>query len=175
MIQRVLSQFDLGNVQGTEELGGAGGFSGAELWRIEADVGRLCLRRWPVDHPNEAGLRRMHNFLLEAQRQLLPVPAPLPTRAGATYVRQHGAWWELTHWMPGVADYHCCPSPARLVSALTTLAQLHLAAAKVETPVSRGSTIVKRRFEMLAEVPERTVRLRAACSAVFAIPAVSSP
>ena len=73
----------------------------------------ICLRRWPVEHPDEPQLRRMHAFLAEAARRQLPVPAPCKARDDATFLRQHGAWWELTAWMPGRADYHQRPSPKR--------------------------------------------------------------
>jgi len=159
VIRRVLSQYELGAVRAVEALGGAGGFSGAEFWRIDADAGRLCLRRWPPEHPKEAQLRRMHAFLAEAARQQLPVPAPRAARGGETFLRQHGAWWELTAWMPGRADYHQRPRPARLAAAVQTLAQLHQAGEAVVAPAAGRSQILQRRFEMLRETPGLVRRL----------------
>src|SRR4029079_6529514 len=39
-----------------QALGNAGGFSGARLLRIDAELGTLCLRRWPAEHPAPEGL-----------------------------------------------------------------------------------------------------------------------
>ena len=41
-----------------------------------------------------------------------------------------GHLWELTPWLPGVADFHQQPSPSRLQAAVHALARFHRAAEK---------------------------------------------
>ena len=115
------------------ELGAAGGFSGARLWRVESSAGPLCLRRWPPEHPTHQRLTLIHEVLQHVVRQgFAAVPVPLPTRRGETIVQHGGHLWELAPWMPGRADYHARPSRERLTAALTALARFHLAAATFE-------------------------------------------
>jgi Ser/Thr protein kinase RdoA (MazF antagonist) len=58
------------------------------------------------------------------------VPRIVPSLRGTTYVADDQRMlWELTRWMPGVADFHRCPSRQRLVAAIDLLARLHLAVA----------------------------------------------
>lgn len=118
-----------------EGLGNHGGFSGARLWRAETNVGQLCLRAWPPEFPSERQLTFIHHVLLQVHAQGLSfVPPPLRTRTGATLVRHHGCLWELTPWMPGLADYHERPTRARLDAAMQALARFHLAAASSHNP-----------------------------------------
>ena len=133
-----------------EYLGNHGGFSGAQLWRGETDVGRLCLRRWPLDCPNERQLAFIHKVLQQVHDQGLSfVPLPLPTRRGHTFVRHDGYLWELTAWMPGSADYGERPTPQRLQAAMHALARFHLAAASDgPDPLGPGPTM-ERRFREL--------------------------
>jgi Ser/Thr protein kinase RdoA (MazF antagonist) len=112
------------------ELGSAGGFSGARLWRIEASGEPLCLRRWPAEYPSRQRLEQIHAVLLHVARQgFSAAPVPRATRDGPTVVDLGGHLWELTSWMPGKADYGDHPSHARLSAALRALAQFHRAAA----------------------------------------------
>ncbi len=112
-----------------EYLGCAGGFSGAAIWRVRTPKGQFCLKRWPEAHPAEAELRFMHAVLLHVSRQGLDwTPAPLANRWGATWTVVGGHFWELTAWMPGEADFHQDPRPARLQAALQALARFHRAA-----------------------------------------------
>lgn len=107
-----------------------GGFSGARLWSIEAPAGRFALRAWPPGHPSPERLSFIHAVLRHAAgRGFHRLPLPVPTEAGASYLEQRGRLWQLEPWMPGAADYHAAPSPARLTAALTALAEFHLAVA----------------------------------------------
>jgi hypothetical protein len=45
----------------------SGGFSGAQLWRLETVAGPLCLRRWPAEHPSAQRLTLIHNVLRHAR------------------------------------------------------------------------------------------------------------
>ncbi|MCI0463490.1 MAG: phosphotransferase [Gemmataceae bacterium] len=116
-------------------LGNRGGFSSARLWRVGSPGGAWCLRAWPESGPFPERLQAIHR-LMEAPRAegLTFVPAVLRTNSGRTWVEHAGRLWELTTWMPGRADFHDCPTPARLDSACTALARLHLAWAKVNRP-----------------------------------------
>ncbi|MGL4555470.1 MAG: phosphotransferase, partial [Gemmataceae bacterium] len=103
-----------------EPLGNAGGFSGARLWRVGAT---FCLRAAPAD---PAAVAARHRWMREARDAGLTfVPAVVPTADGASFAEADGAVWEMQTWMPGAADYHAAPSPARLAAACTALARLH--------------------------------------------------
>jgi Ser/Thr protein kinase RdoA (MazF antagonist) len=113
-----------------EFLGSAGGFSGAEIWRIHTPAGLLGLRKWPREHPSEEDLERTHALLRHVWGNGFPyVPVPRPTRDGRTYVVHEGRLWELTPWLAGLADFHQSPSIIKLRAAMTALAQFHRAAA----------------------------------------------
>src|SRR5262245_43092968 len=112
----------------TESLGGAGGFSGAEFWRLTTPRGLLCLRRWPREHPSAQRLAEIHAVLDHVgQRGLDFVPRPLATSAGGTFVLCEGRLWELAPWLPGAADYHNAATASRLKSAMEALARFHQA------------------------------------------------
>src|SRR5690606_11839002 len=124
-----------------EFLGSAGGFSGAQFWRFQSPAGRLCLRRWPVEHPNLERLQFIHAVLAHVhQRGFRLIPVPLPTQSGGTYVQHAGHLWELTPWMPGRADYHNRPALQKLEAALRALAAFHQAAASF--PLTRREPTV---------------------------------
>jgi len=111
-------------------LGGAGGFSGARLWRFTSGGAEYCLRRWPREHPTPEGLQSIHRVLARVvARGCDFVPAPLPAADGSTYVDRGGHLWEVSPWMPGSADYHQRPAETRLRNALIALARFHQAAA----------------------------------------------
>src|SRR5262245_5888898 len=79
-----------------EVLGNAGGFSGARLWRITAERGLLCLRRWPPEHPSAYRLRWIHDVLQHVHRQNFQlVPLPLTALNGQTFVEYAGQLWQL--------------------------------------------------------------------------------
>ena len=107
-------------------LGNRGGFSGARLWRVETVAGPFCLRAWPPDAPAVQTLRTIHDWMQAAARAGLEfVPAVLPAADGATWVEHAGRPWEVTGWLPGRADFHDRPTPARLEAACVALARLH--------------------------------------------------
>jgi Ser/Thr protein kinase RdoA (MazF antagonist) len=125
-------------------LGNRGGFSGARLWRLETDAGPFCLRLWPADGPTPARLAWIHQLMRAARDAGLSfVPAVFPTSQGQTWVARGGRLWELTSWMPGKADFHGFPSPARLQAACSSLARLHSAWASV-SQIDRCPAIARR-------------------------------
>jgi Ser/Thr protein kinase RdoA (MazF antagonist) len=119
--------------QDIRALGGAGGFSGAQFWRISSPRGLLCLRRWPqhADALWPARLRFIHDVLqCVAKSGGPPVPVPIQIAAGGTILSAGGHLWELTPWLPGEADYFPLRKEQKLRAALAALAEFHLASAK---------------------------------------------
>jgi homoserine kinase type II len=120
-----------------ESLGSAGGFSGAQFWRLQTPHGMLCLRKWPQQHPSPSRLEYIHAVLRHASDQGLSIlPTPFPTSHGDCYVKLKGHLWELTPWLPGRADFRTAPSPERLDDAMRTLASFHVATAAFDTHAS---------------------------------------
>lgn len=130
-IPAVLSRFRfLGSDVRVEALPAAAGFSGAKLWRITAGQGAFCLRRWPAEHPSRDRLEFIHAVLQYIARQGLEMVAvPLADQNGQSILEIGGAFWELTRWLPGEANFERLPSPHKLAAAMNTLARFHLAAA----------------------------------------------
>ncbi|MFV1994927.1 MAG: phosphotransferase enzyme family protein, partial [Verrucomicrobiales bacterium] len=118
-----------------EDLGSAGGFSGAQFWRLDTPRGDLCLRCWPVEHPKPEGLEFIHSVLwYVCQDDFDLVPLPLETTQQSSYVRCEGHLWELTPWMPGSADYAANPQSEKLRAALVALARFHVASDSFPLP-----------------------------------------
>jgi Ser/Thr protein kinase RdoA (MazF antagonist) len=119
----VLQQFPVAPADIPVALGNRGGFSGARLWRVAS----LCLRAWP-EQVSPVRLSFIHEEMIRAAAQGLEfVPKVHVTRAGSTWVEHDGRVWDLTTWMPGVADFQSNPSTVRLEQACTALARLHKA------------------------------------------------
>lgn len=111
-----------------DSLGSAGGLSGARFWRFATGRGELVLRRWPQEHPPPDRLQFIHAVLRHAAEGSLSfLPVPLATTAGESFVEHAGHLWELTPWLPGVADFPQVPSDARRDAAMTALARFHVA------------------------------------------------
>ncbi len=122
-----------------EALGGAGGFSGAEFWRVQTLRGALCLRRWPREHPTREGIEFIHLVLEYATRRgLRTVPSPIRTLAGASWVFQDGHLWDLSPWLPGESSFEREPSREKVEAGLLALAEFHLATA--DYPATVGAT-----------------------------------
>jgi homoserine kinase type II len=125
---------------GVEPLGGGGGFSGAELWRITAARGELCLRRFPPEHPNSARLTWIQAVVAHvAGKGFRLLPEAITTSAGERFCQRDGHLWELTPWLPGRADYWSDPRPGKLRAAMTELGRFHVAAESFSAPVSGKS------------------------------------
>ena len=107
-----------------EPLGGAGGLSGARLWRYRSERGLLVWRGWPPDGPGRAHLEKVHRWLRLAG-DLGFIPAPIADRSGRTLLEYGGRFWELAPWMPGAAEAARPPAPARGRSAFAALAAFH--------------------------------------------------
>jgi Ser/Thr protein kinase RdoA (MazF antagonist) len=121
--REVLRRFGLPDAP-AESLGNRGGFSGARLWRVRTEQGEFCLKAWPPGGmpPDRHGeIVRLAGHARSAGLSYVPL-----VRA-RVHVEQSGRTWDLTAWMPGTADFHANPSPARLRAACLALARLHLA------------------------------------------------
>ncbi|MCG8433544.1 MAG: phosphotransferase, partial [Gammaproteobacteria bacterium] len=153
-IQSVLYQFalDLSNCS-VQALGSAGGFSGAQFWRIGTREGDLALRCWPREHPPIEQLRYIHDVLQHAKRRGIDfVPVPLSIPSGETFVRHNGYLWELAPWLPGQANYLEKPNDDKLRAAMSALAKFHNGLA--EYPSARVTAVpaVVERLAMLRQL-----------------------
>lgn len=136
-----------------EYLDGAGGFSGARLWRLTTSTGQLCLRGWPTEHPTPERLTWIHSVLRAAAANGFPrVPVPLTATNGATWVRHDGTLWELAPWLAGKADYSSRPSPRRLSEATQALAEFHRSVEGLGGRIAAPSPGIKRRVQQLGEL-----------------------
>ena len=158
LITRVLAHYAINSrPESIESLGAAGGFSGAEFWRLKtADCQQLCLRRWPPEHPTPERLQFIHAVLRHAARNLVDfqLPVPLSTRDGHSFVSLDSSFWELTPWLAGAADFHANSSRNRLQAALRALAQFHVAASDYSHagPAFSPSPAVFERLQMIREL-----------------------
>jgi homoserine kinase type II len=139
------ASFHLGSLY---PLGSHGGFSGANLWRVEGKVGPFCLRAWPAQ-VSASRLAEVHRLMTLARGQGLSfVPSVNATVGGRTLVQHASRLWELTEWLPGRADYHEHPTRQRLESACAALARLHCAWQSTGSAEGRGTCpAVGRRLE----------------------------
>ncbi len=120
-----------------QSLGSAGGFSGAEFWKVLSPRGPLCLRKWPKEHPSQSRIDFIHRLLEHVVKKsftLVPAPIGLDTGSPHTYLQHEGHFWELARWMPGRADYQENPSTEKLKAAAQALAAFHKAASSFISP-----------------------------------------
>ena len=107
-------------------LGNRGGFSGAAIYRVDAEAGAYCLRAWPAHQSQPDRLAWLHRLMADARDGgLLFVPRVFATKSGDTKVRHGVRLWELQEWLPGRADFRDSCTHARLENACGALAQLH--------------------------------------------------
>lgn len=144
-VHTVLSKFGITDTVGPNRqalqisnLENAGGFSGANIWRIDSADRKFCLRRWPagVDADRVAWI---HGILFTATDRgfdKLSVPkictATGSPDIGKSFVQFRNHIFELSPWLPGVADFEKSlggERDAKLVSAMKTLAAFHNATA----------------------------------------------
>jgi hypothetical protein len=139
----VRQQYSL-DAASTEYLAGGGGFSGGELWRLSfPDDQRLCLRRWAKAHPTQNRLQFIHQAVAHAATDSrIPLAVPLRTNSGRSYFEHSGSFWELTAWLPGVADFSADPNSERLQQAMHAIARFHLAtqSLKPQTGIPAGAS-----------------------------------
>jgi len=116
------------------------GFSGANVWRVEVLAGSFALRAWHPQHPTPPRLSWIHAVLAHVSRKsretglAIPIPVPLTTLTGPTWVEWDGRCWELAPWLPGAADEQSPPRRERQEAAARMLACFHRAAADFSAP-----------------------------------------
>lgn len=139
-----------------EPLGSAGGYSGAQLWRVTATGGVYCIRRWPEGHPSSDHLRFIHQVLTDAGRSGLHfIPSPLTNRKGESFLPLGPCLWEVTPWMRGSANYWEEPDDQKLVNAMEALAQFHLSSRETYGPARAASQGLRERCRQLEELLQR--------------------
>lgn len=131
-----------------EPLGGAGGLSGATLWRYPSAAGPMALRAWP-DVSTHDHVQNIHDWLRDAA-DLRYLAFPVVARDGRSIAELGGRLWQLEPWMPGVPDLAEPPSASRLDAAISGLARLHarLAGRSIEG-TSPGMTAAALELEAL--------------------------
>jgi homoserine kinase type II len=113
---------------------GTAGFSGATVWRGEADgESHFALKRWPgwvtANH-----LRQIHAWMTAARTAGCAfVPTVLPTLSNNTVLTTADGCWDVTTWMPGRADFRTNSTPERLAAACEAVAAVHRAWAGLRT------------------------------------------
>jgi Ser/Thr protein kinase RdoA (MazF antagonist) len=130
-------------VQNVTPLGSHGGLSGSRIWRVSTPGQDYCLKAWPKELQSRERPVLIHR-LLNVQRPFPGVTGLTPrqslpflprvewlvdptTGESRTCVSAAGRLWDLTTWMPGVADFQHNPSTPRLEAALRALAEVHVA------------------------------------------------
>jgi Ser/Thr protein kinase RdoA (MazF antagonist) len=123
-------------------LGNHGGFSGAALFRVEAQIGALCLRAWPADVTSER-VTHIHCLMQRGRDAGLDsVPRMHATVRGKVCVQAANRFWELSDWMPGTA---CDRSTVTYVqAACVALARIHLAWRESTPSVATAPAIARR-------------------------------
>ena len=111
----------------------AGGFSGAQVWRIETAAGPCALRSTRASAVDVLRLADLHRLVAHVGAAgVTQAPVPVTTLDGTTFFESDGQVWQLEPWMPGAADYSKQSTAARLEAAMICLARWHLAAARFQ-------------------------------------------
>ncbi len=101
------------------------GWSGACLWRFEAQSEQWVLRAWPSTVQRQQ-LQWIHNRLLHAQRSRLSfVPQLWIRHDGQTTLKYDNRLWDVSKWLPGAPVQSNSVENAHLTAAMMGLAQLH--------------------------------------------------
>lgn len=128
----ILSHYAIPEVKSVDYLGGAGGFSGAQIWKVSTSGRMFCLRRWPLSSPDQGRLDWINLVLAHVSSQGCPfIAAPIESNSGRAHVQIGGFFWELSPWMPGAATFEQDSNDERLENVMTCLAKFHLASAQV--------------------------------------------
>ncbi len=164
MIDFVLRQYSRSLQADTvESLANAGGFSGAQLWRAKAGTEHYCVRRWPKLHPTVEHLQWIHSVLRHAAERCKFIPQPILNNAQQTIVSHGGYLWEVTPWMPGVADLSTNCTEVKVQAAFQSLAEFHLAVEPANA-IEKPSEGIRKRLEfaerLIDELPELASRTK---------------
>lgn len=148
IVDSILAHYQFPSLGRIEYLGGAGGFSGAQLWKVhpQDQSGKdFCLRRWPLNHPDLDRLQWINLVLVHVASNGCPeIAVPREASSGQRYVAQEGFLWEVSPWMPGTADFAADPNDERLSSIANCLARFHLGSAQVNLDFRNSSNAIAR-------------------------------
>lgn len=130
----------------------ASGFSGAGVWKITDGQGQsFSVKRHDDISPDH--LAWIHRVLLHTRVCDCDFVAAVKKMENATgHLHADNAIWEISTWMPGVADFADNPTDDRLENAMRSLAKFHQSAAQVNFDF-RPSPGVKTRSDGIAELP----------------------
>lgn len=128
-VAAVIQHWPLPPPERIEPLGNAGGFSGAELWRLTIGPAQFCLRKWPAGTSRERveTITRVLRHVAGYEQPLSFVPIPLLSRDSRPFVAHEQRAWTLSPWMPGAAVAR--PTLPQLRNAMQALALFHQAVA----------------------------------------------
>ena len=151
MVETVLQQFNLPANCQNSFLGGAGGFSGAEIWRVNAPLrGDLCLKRWPRQFQDQERLEWIHKVLIFARANGCPeLVQPIQSSTGATFVYAHETYWDLSPWAQGESLTPESINADQINSAVETLARFHQATARYFFNFARSPKMASVREQLL--------------------------
>lgn len=152
-------------------LGNGGGLSGARIWQMTGQRGSFCLREWPQPYPDSDKLREIHRCQIWARKKGLEfVPAVVIIGSGEmahlaakdppTFVMAEGHFWELTEWLPGLANYWESPSQERLKASAKALANLHLVWRELTRSLSSLTVPAKVQGDQVPAIADRCAKLR---------------
>ena len=126
-----------------ESLGNAGGFSGAEIFRVATLNQHFCLKRWPVGYDRKK-LNWIHRVLVFAFANGCPeITKPIEIGPGVTFFedKQNGLW-ELTGWAEGKQVEERSFDQRKLDSAIDFLARFHQATARFHLNFAQSRNVV---------------------------------
>ena len=149
----------------------ATGFSGASLWQVATEGATLCLRRWPPGRLAPERLAWIQTVIKHVSASGFGlVSESVETVGGEGHVAFDGCLWELSRWLPGMADTSARPSNERISAAFAALAQFHELAQSLPraepwpVAVSSGMTYRQSRWSRLVST-QWPIRARQAMSA----------
>lgn len=163
-IDIILARYPLLSRTRVQSLGSAGGLSGAQFWKLHLDSAydsqTFCLRRWPRNHPSRAQLEWIHLVLKQVWGNGCAfVPKPLTNQLDQTFLELDGWLWEISPWMPGLADANAAKDENRLLQMMFSLAKFHQAAAQIHLDFRPSEGLLSRLKQLLA-VPDLVQNLK---------------
>jgi homoserine kinase type II len=136
-------------ISSVEALGGAGGLSGALLWRYQSQAGPMLIRAWPEGRTRES-VESVHGWLRAADLDFLALP--VAASDGGTVATCAGRLWQVEPWMSGKPDLADLPSVGHVDAAFSGLAVLHgRLAVQATEGTSPGIAAAARETEALLE------------------------
>jgi len=105
-------------------LGGAGGLSGARLWRYASPTGEMAIRAWPEQGGGRARVETIHGWLRIAA-DLAFLPQPFAALDGRTVRELGGRCWEVSPWLLGSPETNRPPAVDRVRTAFEALGVVH--------------------------------------------------